>query len=265
MRLPSGLNAALHNRTLMACERLANRLSGLRVPDPAVTTRLPSGLNGDGARSGNALTHPFAFVVSFHIVFPAFTIGLAAWLATLEGTRLRDRQPGLSAGVRLLAQSVRALVWDGRGHRYRHGVSVRHPLERAGRAHRTYPGAAARLRGVHRVLARGDILRRDAAWPRPRAAVVLFLLVLHGFLWNHAVVVLDPLQQQLDASAAGPRHRGRQIRPGQRPLRADIFPTGIGGECPHPPQSRPRGRSKFEFPACARNSNQRYRPEPSHQ
>jgi cytochrome bd ubiquinol oxidase subunit I len=24
-----------------------------------------------------------AFVISFHIIFPAFTIGLAAWLATL--------------------------------------------------------------------------------------------------------------------------------------------------------------------------------------
>ena len=30
----------------------------------------------------------FAFVVSFHIVFPSFTIGLAAWLATIEGVRL---------------------------------------------------------------------------------------------------------------------------------------------------------------------------------
>ena len=30
----------------------------------------------------------FAFVVSFHIIFPAFTIGLAAWLATIEGMRL---------------------------------------------------------------------------------------------------------------------------------------------------------------------------------
>jgi cytochrome d ubiquinol oxidase subunit I len=30
----------------------------------------------------------FAFVISFHIVFPAFTIGLAAWLATIEGVRL---------------------------------------------------------------------------------------------------------------------------------------------------------------------------------
>jgi hypothetical protein len=31
----------------------------------------------------------FAFVVSFHIVFPAFTIGLAAWLATIEGCTSR--------------------------------------------------------------------------------------------------------------------------------------------------------------------------------
>jgi cytochrome bd ubiquinol oxidase subunit I len=30
----------------------------------------------------------FAFVVSFHIIFPAFTIGIASWLATIEGMRL---------------------------------------------------------------------------------------------------------------------------------------------------------------------------------
>jgi cytochrome d ubiquinol oxidase subunit I len=30
----------------------------------------------------------FAFVISFHIIFPAFTMGLAAWLATIEGVHL---------------------------------------------------------------------------------------------------------------------------------------------------------------------------------
>ena len=30
----------------------------------------------------------FGFVISFHIIIPAFTIGLAAWLATIEGARL---------------------------------------------------------------------------------------------------------------------------------------------------------------------------------
>lgn len=33
----------------------------------------------------------FAFTVSFHIVFPAFTIGLASWLAVLNGLWLRTR------------------------------------------------------------------------------------------------------------------------------------------------------------------------------
>jgi cytochrome d ubiquinol oxidase subunit I len=35
----------------------------------------------------------FAFTVSFHIIFPAFTIGLAAWLATLEGLSLLTARP----------------------------------------------------------------------------------------------------------------------------------------------------------------------------
>ncbi len=35
----------------------------------------------------------FAFVVTFHIIFPAFTIGLAAWLATIEGMALASGNP----------------------------------------------------------------------------------------------------------------------------------------------------------------------------
>jgi len=35
----------------------------------------------------------FAFVVSFHIIFPSFTIGLGAWLATVETARYVTRKP----------------------------------------------------------------------------------------------------------------------------------------------------------------------------
>jgi cytochrome d ubiquinol oxidase subunit I len=35
----------------------------------------------------------FAFTVSFHIIFPAFTIGLAAWLACLEACSLAFKRP----------------------------------------------------------------------------------------------------------------------------------------------------------------------------
>jgi cytochrome d ubiquinol oxidase subunit I len=31
----------------------------------------------------------FAFTISFHIIFPSFTIGLAAWLTVLEALHLR--------------------------------------------------------------------------------------------------------------------------------------------------------------------------------
>lgn len=35
----------------------------------------------------------FVFLISFHIIFPAFTIGIAAWLATIEGARLYTGDP----------------------------------------------------------------------------------------------------------------------------------------------------------------------------
>lgn len=35
----------------------------------------------------------FAFTISFHIIFPSFTIGLASWLAVLEGLYLKTNQP----------------------------------------------------------------------------------------------------------------------------------------------------------------------------
>jgi len=34
----------------------------------------------------------FAFTISFHIIFPAFTIGLAAWLTVLEAMHQYTRR-----------------------------------------------------------------------------------------------------------------------------------------------------------------------------
>src|ERR1700720_794402 len=35
----------------------------------------------------------FAFTITFHIIFPSFTIGLAAWLTVLEALHLRTARP----------------------------------------------------------------------------------------------------------------------------------------------------------------------------
>jgi FGGY family of carbohydrate kinases, C-terminal domain len=53
-------------------------------------------------------------------------------------------------------------------------------------------------------------------------------------------------------------HRSTPAQGGHLPYR---YPQ----EWPHPAPIPPPKSIRFRFPACARNSNQRYRPEPSHQ
>jgi bd-type cytochrome oxidase subunit I len=43
----------------------------------------------------------FAFTVSFHIIFPSFTIGLAAWLTVLETLHLATGRPAQNMNARL--------------------------------------------------------------------------------------------------------------------------------------------------------------------
>ena len=50
----------------------------------------------------------FAFTISFHIIFPAFTIGLAAWLTVLEAMQLATGRPA----YRALVDNRHGSVWD---------------------------------------------------------------------------------------------------------------------------------------------------------
>ena len=43
----------------------------------------------------------FAFTISFHIIFPSFTIGLASWLAVVEGLWLKTNKPIYQAVYRM--------------------------------------------------------------------------------------------------------------------------------------------------------------------
>src|SRR5439155_2376396 len=60
---------------------------------------IPSGLHDSGEENPMDLTAlllsrlQFAFTVSFHIIFPSFTIGLAAWLTVLEALHLWSGRP----------------------------------------------------------------------------------------------------------------------------------------------------------------------------
>ena len=85
----------------------------------------------------------FAFVISFHIIFPAFTIGLAAWLATIEGVRLTTGNPVyrrvFDFWLRIFALSFAMGVVTGIV------MAFQHQLGCVGAEDGLDPGAAARL------------------------------------------------------------------------------------------------------------------------
>ena len=67
----------------------------------------------------------FAFSISFHILFPAFTIGLAAWIVVLEALWLTSGS-AVHGHLSRAGQNLRHVVRRGRGIRHGHIIPVRH-------------------------------------------------------------------------------------------------------------------------------------------
>src|SRR5262249_27927835 len=111
--------------------------------------------------------------------------------------------------------------------RHRDGVPARHKLERAIADVRADPGAAARVRDVHRLLPRGQLLRNSSLRPLARAALVLPVLNRHGRARDHVLGVLDHDQQQLDPGANRLCLRKRRLR-SQRLGQYHFQPRGLG-------------------------------------
>src|SRR6516164_24215 len=78
----------------------------------------------------------FAFVISFHIIFPAFPSGLAAWLATIEGARLATGRlvyrRVFDFWLRIFALSFAMGVVSGIVMAFQFGTNWRQLAERAG-------------------------------------------------------------------------------------------------------------------------------------
>ena len=78
----------------------------------------------------------FAFVITFHIIFPAFTIGLAAWLATIEGMCLATGNPVyrrlFDFWLRVFAVSFGMGVVSGIAMAFQFGTNWSVPAEKTG-------------------------------------------------------------------------------------------------------------------------------------
>jgi cytochrome d ubiquinol oxidase subunit I len=148
----------------------------------------------------------FGFVISFHILFPAFTIGLASWLVSSNGAGCAPSddlwRDLYFFWLKIFAVSFGMGVVSGIVMSFQFGTNWA-AAQRAGRQH---PRPAAQLRSADRLLPRSQLPRRDAV------RLEEGLATLHFFApaWSprHADLhVLDHLRQQLDADAAGLQHR----------------------------------------------------------
>ena len=74
----------------------------------------------------------FAFTISFHIIFPSFTIGLAAWLTVLEALHLATGRPAYRLVFEFWLKIFGVAFGLGVVSGDRDGIPVRHELERAG-------------------------------------------------------------------------------------------------------------------------------------
>src|ERR1700740_236966 len=73
---------------------------GANFVSPVYGDASPSGNNAKGLQAMHddaallLARSQFAFTLVFHFIFPSFTIGLASYLAVLEGLWLKTRQSG---------------------------------------------------------------------------------------------------------------------------------------------------------------------------
>jgi cytochrome d ubiquinol oxidase subunit I len=121
----------------------------------------------------------FASTVSFHIIFPAFTVGLAAWLTVLEGMSIATDRPV----YRRLSDFWRSVFAVAFGLGVVSGIVMAFQFgtnwSEAVAAHRVRSRDRCWLRKLHGLCPRGE-LRRDDVRARSRAALVLPVCVPDG-------------------------------------------------------------------------------------
>ena len=193
----------------------------------------------------------FAFTIAFHIIFPSFTIGLSAWIATLLVIWRRTGDGPLSRPRPVLDQDLRRVLRHGRRVGHRHVLRVRHQLEPFLACRRQRRRAADRLRGADRLLPRGDLPRHPAVRLEPGAA-------------RPACAGGDPGRGRARCSRPSgscrpipgcsirPATRSRTASPSRRLAGRDVQPDLPASLLPHgasPPTSPPPSSSSAPAPA----------------
>jgi hypothetical protein len=161
----------------------------------------------------------FAFTVSFHILFPAITIGLASYLVVLEGMWLRTKNDVWRSlyhfWLKIFAVNFGMGVVSGLVMAYQFGTNWSGFSQFAG----SITGPLLTYEVLNRLLPRSRIPRRDDVRLEQGRPGPALLFHLHGGARHADVDLLDPRLQQLDAYAAGFHYRKRTG-----------YPAGLAGD-----------------------------------
>jgi cytochrome bd ubiquinol oxidase subunit I len=133
----------------------------------------------------------FAFTISFHIIFPAFSIGLAAWLTVLEALHLKTGRPayrllfefwlkifGVAFGLGVVSGVVMAFQF---GTNWSVLSKMSGPIQ----------GAASVIRDVYGLRLGSELFWSPHFRSAARTPVVLSVLDRDGRGGNNALGVLD--------------------------------------------------------------------------
>ena len=141
----------------------------------------------------------FAFTISFHIIFPSFTIGLAAWLVVLEALWLKTGKPIYPRSpehwTKIFAVSFGMGVVSGVVLSYEFGTNWSELSRRGGNVIGPLMSYEVLTAFFLEAGFLGIMLFGRQRVPKGRA----FLRHLHGGARHRDLRLLDPVGQQLDA------------------------------------------------------------------
>ena len=150
----------------------------------------------------------FGFTVSFHFIFPAFSIGLASYLAVLEGLWLKTGKPLYldlyKYWLKIFAVVFAMGVVSGIVMAYQFGTNWAVFSDRAG----PVIGPLMAYEVLTAFFLEAGLSRRDVVWHEEGGQGAALLRHADGGDRHHDLRVLDPERQQLDADA----HRLRDQR-----------------------------------------------------
>ncbi len=134
----------------------------------------------------------FAFTVSFHIIFPAITIGLASYLAVLEGLWLKNKKSRLALAVPFLVEDFRRQlrygVVSGLVMAYQFGTNWSGFSQFAG----SITGPLLTYEVLTAFFSGSGLPRCDAFRLEPRGAGATLFRHLHGGAGYYHLHLLDP-------------------------------------------------------------------------